>query len=132
VTFPDPDEPYRAKGEKIATEQTDGYGVPAGPGEPIIRPTSSTKTHLTDDPFWLPAYDKAIKSIEDLLLGGGSLPVRRADAPLLQPTEFSWGQGRMAPPDLADPSPWDQMRAIYRTDPADATSEANYEGEYRP
>jgi len=94
-----------------------------------LHPPAVVETDLTDDPYYTPAWTRALESIERAESGIAGRPVRR---PGFTPgeSEFSWGKGRMAPPDLADPSLWDQMRAVYRTDPADPAAVANYDGEW--
>lgn len=93
-------------------------------------PAAIVDTDLTADPYYVPAWTKSAESIYKQEILGTSRPIRR---PGLEPreSEFSWGRGRMAPLDKADPSQWDQVRAVYRTDPADPTSTVNYDGEVR-
>lgn len=43
-------------------------------------------------------------------------------------SEYSHGRGLMPPTSLADPSGYEQMRAIYAMDSTDASATPNYEG----
>ncbi len=88
-------------------------------------PAVFTDTHMTEDPYYVPAWTKALESVRDSLLGGTSAAVRNVEAPA-GPSEFSFGKGGMAPLSLADPSLAQQLQAVYRTDPADPEAPLDY------
>jgi hypothetical protein len=121
---------HKMRAERDANSLAKGQPVDDA-GREIVLPVIATKTHLTDDPFFVPAYDRAVESVEEWEAGTKNAPVRdstRVDGE----SEFGWGPGRMPSPDKADPSQWDQMRSMYafRNDPAIADVVDPYAGEY--
>lgn len=95
------------------------------------------ETAWPDTPGWMPSVERA----DNPLLGPAPTVADQyaavADAPITQirravttphETEFSWGLGNMAPIARGhEPTPFEEMKAVQRTNPADPGSAASYD-----
>lgn len=78
------------------------------------------------DAFFMPARTRSDETVEEVQDPNYTATISIAGQEP-GPSEFSHGRGLVAPTELADPSLSEELRAVYRTNPADPGDVANFE-----